>query len=206
MHIPDGVLSLPVLLVGGAVAAAALIRAVPRVDEAALPKVAVVSAMFFVASLISVPVGPTSVHLLLSGLMGFVLGWAAVPAVFVGLVLQAVFFGFGGLTTLGVTTCVIALPGIAWAMLFRPLVTRTPSPAGRGAWAGLAAALSLATSGLLVVAMLGLSDPSYLVAAPFVLASWVPLVIGEALITGFAVAFLARVRPEALDLPVVRHA
>lgn len=206
MHIPDGVLSLPVLLVGGAAAAAALIRAVPRVDEAALPKVAVVSAMFFVASLISVPVGPTSVHLVLSGLMGFVLGWAAVPAVFIGLVLQAVFFGFGGLTTLGVGTCIFALPGIAWAMLFRPLLAHTPSPTGRGAWAGLAAALSIATSGLLVVAVLGLSDADYLAAAPIVLIAWLPLLVGEALITGFAVAFLSRVRPEALDLPVVRHA
>lgn len=206
MHIPDGVLSLPVVIGGGVVAAAALVKALPRVDEAALPKVAVVSAMFFVASLINVPIGPTSVHLVLSALMGFVLGWAAVPAVFVGLVLQAVFFGFGGLTTLGVTTCTIALPGLVWASLFRPLLARSNGAGARGAWAGLAAALSIATSGLMVITVLALSDPHYLAAAPFVLATYLPLMAGEALVTGFAVAFLARVRPDALDLPLPQHA
>ena len=40
--------------------------------------------------------------LVLNGLMGLMLGWAALPAVFTALLLQAVFFGHGGYTTLGV--------------------------------------------------------------------------------------------------------
>jgi cobalt/nickel transport system permease protein len=44
----------------------------------------VLSATFFVASLIHVPVGPSSVHLIMSGLAGLVLGWTAFPALFVG--------------------------------------------------------------------------------------------------------------------------
>ena len=175
MHIPDGVLSLPVLAGGGLVTAAALAKALPSVSEAALPKVAVVSALFFVVSLISVPVGPTSVHLVLSTLMGLVLGWAAVPAVFIGLVLQAVFFGFGGLTTLGVTTATIALPALCWAMVFRGAIARSDSATRRGALAALAAGLSIATSAGLVIAVLGFSDPHYLASAPFVAATYLPL-------------------------------
>ena len=200
MHIPDGVLSLPVLAGGGIVTALALVKSLPMVSEAALPKVAVVSALFFVASLISVPIGPTSVHLVLSALMGLVLGWAAVPAVFVGLVLQAVFFGFGGLTTLGVTTAIIALPGVFWSMVLRGTIARSEGATRRGLLAATAAGLSIATSAGLVIAVLGLSDPHYLASAPFVAATYLPLLVAEGLITGFAVAFLSRVRPETLAL------
>lgn len=200
MHIPDGVLSLPVLAGGGVVTALVLVKALPTVNEAALPKVAVVSALFFVASLISVPIGPTSVHLVLSALMGLVLGWAAVPAVFVGLVLQAVFFGFGGLTTLGVTTAIIALPGVFWSMALRGAIARSDGATRRGMLAAAAAVLSIATSAGLVIAVLGLSDPHYLASAPLVALTYLPLLAAEALITGFAVAFLSRVRPETLAL------
>lgn len=44
-----------------------------------IPKVGVLSSAFFVATLIHVPVGPSSIHLVLNGLMGVMLGWAAFP-------------------------------------------------------------------------------------------------------------------------------
>lgn len=198
MHIPDGVLSVPVLIAGGAATAAALGLSLRSINEAALPKVAVVSAMFFVASLINVPIGPTSVHLVLSGLMGLVLGWAAIPAVFIGLVLQAVFFGFGGLTALGVTTLNIALPGVLWAMLLLPVIARTASPVHKGLLGALVALLAIASSACLLIAVLAISDNAYFASAPLVLLSYAPLALGEALITGFAVTFLARVQPETL--------
>lgn len=198
MHIPDGVLSVPVVAVGAVATAGALALTLRRVDEAMLPKVALVTAAFFIASLINISVGPTSVHLVLSALIGLVLGWAAIPAVFVGLVLQAVFFGFGGITTLGVTTMTIALPGILWARAFAPLIARSAAPGRKALWAGIAAAASIMTSGVMVVTVLALSDIAYLHSAPLVLATYLPLALGEAMVTGFAVAFLARVSPEVL--------
>jgi cobalt/nickel transport system permease protein len=203
-HIPDGVLSVPVLAGGGVVTAAALAYALKKLDEDSLPRVAVLAALFFVASLISVAVGPTSVHLLLSGLMGLIIGWAAVPAVFVGLVLQAVFFGFGGVTTLGVNTMNIALPGVLWAMLFAPLLVHaTPR---RAAWVGaVVAALSVATTAILVALVLTLSDSSYTLSARIVLLSYGPLLVGEAVITGFACGFLARVSPDMLGARALRQ-
>lgn len=195
-HIPDGVLSAPVLIGGGAVTAAALGWSVRQLDEDSLPKVAVVAALFFVASLINVAIGPTTVHLLLSGLMGLVIGWATVPAVFIALVLQAVFFGFGGISTLGVNTINIALPGVLWALTFAPLMRRTVSPTRIALLGAAVAVLSVLTTALLVAAALALSDSAYVASAKLVLVTYIPLMIGEALIVGFACGFLSRVKPD----------
>ena len=69
-----------------------------------IPKVGVLSAGFFVAGLIHVPIGFASVHLVLNGLVGIILGWLSFPAIFVGLLLQSIMFQYGGITALGVNT------------------------------------------------------------------------------------------------------
>ena len=65
--------------------------------RANLPKVAVVTSSFFVASLVHLPLGPTSVHLLLPGIVGALLGPAAFLSITIGLFLQSILFQFGGL-------------------------------------------------------------------------------------------------------------
>ena len=89
-----------------------------KVRDEEIPRIALMTAAFFVASLIHVPIGPTSVHLLLNGLLGVVLGRRAPLAVLLGLTLQAVLLGHGGFTTIGVNTCVMALPALGAAWLF----------------------------------------------------------------------------------------
>jgi cobalt/nickel transport system permease protein len=101
-HIPDGVATIPVLAAGAAITVGGLAWGLRALSPERMPRVAVLSAVFFVASLIHLPVGPASVHLILNGLMGAVLGAAAFPAIVVALLLQAVLFGFGGLAVLGV--------------------------------------------------------------------------------------------------------
>ncbi len=200
-HIPDGVLSAPVLIGGAVVAAAGIALGLRALEERDLPKTAILSAAFFVGSLVSVPIGPSSLHLLLGGLMGIVLGLATFPAVFVGLLLQATMFGFGGLTTLGVDTVNMALPGVVLGCLARPLLARA-SLAGRAVIGGGVAALSVfATAGGVAVA-LALSSSDYLPSLPVVMATSLPLALVEAVATGFVVAHLARVKPEALALPL----
>ena len=95
MHIVDGALSVPVLVSGGALAVGGIWMGLRHLTIEKIPTAGVLSASFFVAALIHVPLGPSSVHLVLNGLAGIVLGWVAFPALFVGLLLQAVFFGFG---------------------------------------------------------------------------------------------------------------
>ncbi len=88
-HIPDGVVSNPVLVVGAVVAAGALAVALKRLDPERIPATALLSATFFIVSMVPVPLGVTTIHLLLTGLMGIMLGWTAVPAILIALMLQA---------------------------------------------------------------------------------------------------------------------
>lgn len=204
-HIPDGVLSAPVLI-GGTLAAGALLTvALRRLDYDRVPQAAVLSAAFFVSSLITVPLGPSSVHLLLNGLMGLLLGWTAVPALLVALTLQLAFFGHGGLTTLGVNTLNMALPALLCALL---LGSRLAGAGARGIfWIGAAAGgLGVLSTGLLVALSLGLSDAAFLLAARVLALTFVPLALVEGLITGTVVVFLRRVDPEALARPETSHA
>ncbi len=196
-HIPDGVLATPVLI-GGAMASAGLLAlALRRLDYERIPQAAVLSAAFFVSSLISVPVGPSSVHLLLNGLMGVVLGWASVPAILVALVLQAAFFGYGGLLVLGVNTLNMALPALVCALLFGPRLVHGKSlrPFLLGALAG---GLGVVLTGVMVSLSLALSQEAFLPAARVILVTYLPLAVAESAVTGAVIAFVWRVSPELL--------
>jgi cobalt/nickel transport system permease protein len=134
VHISEGVLP-PSWLVGGFALAAPLVAAgLWRLADREVPRLALLTAAFFVASLIHVRVGPTSVHLLLNGLVGIILGWRSGLAVAVGLFLQATLIGHGGISALGVNTCVMTLPALFAAVMFAGL-RRVPAlqrPLGRG--------------------------------------------------------------------------
>jgi cobalt/nickel transport system permease protein len=134
VHISDGVLSTPWVVGGFAGTAVLMLTACRRVRDEEVPRIALLTAAFFVASLIHLRAGPTSVHLLLNGLVGVVLGRRAGLAIPVGLLLQAVLLGHGGVSALGVNACVMTLPALAAGGLFRvvqsPLVRH---PASRSA-------------------------------------------------------------------------
>lgn len=196
-HIPDGVLSMPVLVAGAVAAAAGVGLGLRSLNERTIPRTAILAAAFFSASLIVVPVGPSSVHLLLAGLMGLVLGVLTFPAVLVALLLQAVMFGFGGLTALGVNVVIIALPGALAGLVFRRLVL-TATPVRAGFYAGAAGALSVVGTGLLVALSLALSGQEYSRPAQVLIVAYVPLMVAEALVTGFAVSFIKRVDPKLI--------
>lgn len=197
-HIPDGILAAPVLIGGAVLAAGGVALALRQIDDRAIIRTAILSATFFAGSLISVPVGPSSVHLLLAGLMGVMLGSGAFLSVLVGLVLQALLFGFGGLTTLGVNTVNIALPGVVLGLALGPAIRRTTRPGLRAALAAIVGALSVLGTGGLVAACLALSSPAYAPVASVLLATYLPLALVEAAITAAVIGFLARVEPDAL--------
>jgi len=198
-HLVDGVLSMPVLVAGAVGAVAAVGYGLRQIDGDRVPYVGLMSAAFFVASLVHVPVGPSNVHLILNGLLGVLLGWAAVPAIFVGLLLQAVFFGFGGITVLGVNTLIMGLPAVAcWYLFAKPLQTRLPL-----LWGAAAGGVSVVLTCAAVALALGLSGREFLPAARLVLFAHLPVVVVEAAVTGIIAAFLRRTKPEmfASSLP-----
>lgn len=190
-------LSAPVLVTGGIVSAGLLAVALRRLDNAHIPQAAVLAAAFFVASLITVPVGPSSVHLILNGPMGLLLGWTAVPALLVALLLQAVFFGYGGILVLGVNTMNLALPALLCAALFRSAIPH--SGPRRMFWIGAAAgALGVLVTGTLVAVSLAASGRELLPAAKVILLAYLPLAFVEAAISAAAVGFIQRVAPELM--------
>lgn len=197
-HIPDGILSLPVLVSGGAIAVVCVGLGLRRIDDRAIPRMAMLSAVFFAASLVSVPVGPSSVHLLLSGLMGVMLGLGVFPAVLVALILQAVLFGFGGLTTLGVNTVNIALPGAIVGLVLGPMIRATTVPMKAAVLAGIGAAFSVFATGGMVALSLWLSSSDFTPVAKVLLLTYLPLALAEAAVTGAITGFLARVQPNVL--------
>lgn len=115
VHIPDYVLAWPWWSAGFVGAAALALLGLWRIRDEEIPQVALLTSAFFVASLIHVKVGPTSVHLLLTGLMGVVLGRRAGLAILVGLFLQAALMQHGGYTTVGINACIMGVPALlAW--------------------------------------------------------------------------------------------
>lgn len=199
MHISDGVLSAPVLLGGGALTVAGLAVGIRRLEDEEIPRVALLTAAFFVASIIHVPVGPSSAHLVLNGFMGLVLGWKAVPAIFIALILQSALFRFGGITTLGVNTVIMAVPAIVAGAFLGGWIRRSNRRmiiwlAGFGA--GLCGVL---LGSLLAATALALTGREWRVVAGLFLAAHVPVMIIEGVITAALVHFVWRLKPEMLN-------
>lgn len=122
MHIAEGVLSARPHY-GCRRGSGAVAYGLKKLDPRQVMMAAILGAAFFVASLIHIPVGPSSVHLLLNGLLGVLLGWSAVPVIFVGLLLQAILYGFGGLTVLGVNTATMGLGAVLSWYIFGGLLS-----------------------------------------------------------------------------------
>ncbi len=201
MHISEGVLSGPVLVSGIVLAAAGIAMGLKKLDYDRIPRAAILSASFFVASLIHVPIGPSSVHLILNGIVGLILGWGAFPVILVALALQALFFQFGGITTLGVNTVIMALPAVLCYYLFGSLVGKGPRIALLAAF--LCGSLSVLFGAVMVGLALTFTEENFLKVSYLVVTAHIPVMIIEGIITAFCVAFLKKVQPEMLpgDVP-----
>ena len=200
MHISEGVLSAPVLLAGAGASLAGISIGLKRMDPSDVPRVAVLSAAFFVASIIHVPIGPANVHLILNGLTGLVLGWVAFPAIFVGLTLQAMLFQYGGITTLGVNTWNMAFPAVVSYMIFARWV-RNGSARVSFLAAFLCGSLAIALSGLCVAGCLIFTGENFAKAANVILWAHAPVMVAEGILTALICGFLKQVKPDVLNPP-----
>lgn len=117
VHISDGLLAGPWLIGGFVTTGVLALFGAWRLTEEEIPRVAVLTAAFFVASSLRVPLGPSSAHLLLNGLVGVVLGRRAALAIPVGVFMQAVLLWHGGVSAVGVTSVIQVVPAlIAWQL------------------------------------------------------------------------------------------
>ena len=198
VHISDGVLS-PQVWVSGYVVTGTLTTYIlaRKTELSEIPKLSVVTAALFVASLIHIPVGPTSVHLVLSGLAGITLGLAAFPAIFVALILQAFLFQHGGITTIGINTVNMGLPALAAYGVFLA-GTRTNIKGKYTIFGGLAGGTAIVL-GIALLSLSLLTTGEYMeYVVPFVVVAHLPIVAIEAIVVGAFAGFMVRVRPQVL--------
>ncbi|WP_216828693.1 CbiM family transporter [Alkalihalobacterium elongatum] len=194
VHVADGVLSFPVAVATTAGAIGILAYSLKGIKEDEIPKISLLTGAFFVSSLINIPVGPTSIHPLLSGFLGLALGRRAPIGIFIGLLLQAALFQHGGLSTLGANTLLMSLP--AYLVYFMSQTVKQIPYFLKGFAAGFGAVLG---GVFLLILLLLLSDQRYTEGTfsviNIVLVAYFPLAILEGVLTGFSVKYLYTLRP-----------
>jgi cobalt/nickel transport system permease protein len=174
-----------------------LVLSMRRIQIEEIPKISLITAALFVASLVHFPIGPTSVHLIMNGLAGILLGRRAFTGVFVALTLQAVFFQHGGLSVLGVNAFNIGVPAmLAWQIFKRR--RGLESPRLEVVFGALAGGLAVLASVLLVSLELLILGEAFNEISILVIGAHLPVIIIEALVVGAAAGFLLKVKPEML--------
>ena len=234
MHIPDGYLSPSTcgILAGAAMPFwyTALRRVQKTFSTRMIPLLSVFAAFSFVIMMFNLPLpGGTTGHAVGMGVASIVLGpWASILAISIALVIQAVFFGDGGITAIGANCFNMAIVGsLAGYVIYRLIGFRAPlGSARRVLAAGIAGYLAINIAALCAAIEFGIQPilfrdasgaPLY---APYPLRVSIPaMMLGHLTLAGLAefiisagmVAYLQRtdvglLRKTAPDAPDLDHA
>jgi len=169
-----------------------------------ISKIALMTAVFFVGSTIHVPVGPTSVHLLLAGFTGLVIGNRTPIAVLTALLLQLFLLHLGGLASLGANVVIQSLPAMLLGALLRSRLATANAATAFGC--GLATGMASVAGSTLLLALLLIQSNQRFGMGPFstvsaVIAGHFVLMFVEGFCTAFAVQFIVGVRPDFFQVP-----
>lgn len=221
MHIPDGYLSPSTCatLLAGAVPFwfVALRRVKQSLHTAMVPLLSVLAAFSFVVMMFNLPLpGGTTGHAVGMGIATIVVGpWASIVAISAALVMQAVFFGDGGITAIGANCFNMAIAGSLTAYGVYRLIARGAAVGARRrvTAAGLAGYAGINVAALLAAIEFGVQPlwfrdaggaPLY---APYPLSISIPsMMAGHLTLAGLAelvisagiVAYLQRADPSML--------
>ena len=222
MHIPDGYLSPQTAAAMYALSAPFWWRASRKVKTLltgrAVPLVALLAAFSFIIMMFNVPLpGGTTGHAVGATLAAIVLGpWVAVLTVTIALVIQALFFGDGGILAIGanVFNMGIAMAFVGYAV-YRWLSAGSAVTSGRRVVAGaLAGYAAINVAALLTGIELGLQAVLFRdaqghalyfpygpeISVPAMLLGHLTVAgLVEAAVTGLVVAWLQRSNPELLE-------
>ncbi len=221
MHIPDGYLSpatCATLYTGSAPFWWIAVRRMKRqMNTHMVPLLSVFAAFSFIIMMFNLPLpGGTTGHAVGVGIAAIVLGpWAAILAISMALIIQALFFGDGGITAIGANCFNMAILGSLSAYgAYRLVAGRTPVESPRrvmaAALAGyvainlsaFAAAVELGAQPLLyrdaTGAALYAPYPLY-IAIPAMMAGHLTVAgLAEMVVSGGVIAYLQRMEPELL--------
>ncbi|MBV9577143.1 MAG: cobalt transporter CbiM [Chloroflexi bacterium] len=220
MHIPDGYLAPAFSLGMGVVTvpswAIAARRVRKQLNQRTVPLLAIFAAMCFTIMMFNVPVpGGTTAHGVGGTLVAIVLGpSAAVIVVSTALIIQALFFGDGGVLSI-FANCFnmgVVLPIVGY-LTYLLVAGKSPLLSSRRVWAaGIGAYVGISVAALFVGIELGLqpllfNDNGTPLYSPYGLQVAVPAMLAahmfgaslvEAIITGLGVAYLQQHHPEFL--------
>ena len=212
MHIPDSVLSPSTCAAAGLAMAPVWTVAARRVRQdlgtRQVPLLALGAAFCFTIMMFNIPApGGTTAHPIGGTMMAIVLGpWAACIGISVALLIQALFFGDGGLLAYGANSFTMAfvMPFVGYS-IYRLLAGRSVGHVRIPISAGLGAFLAINAAALAVAVLLGI-QPSLFHEAngpalyfPFGLHITVPAMLGthllvagpaEAVVTGLVISYL----------------
>ena len=201
VHISDGILA-PWLWGSGWVITAAILAYTLRkmkIDD--VPKISVITAAVFVASLIHFQAGPTSVHLILSGFAGVTLGILAYPCIFIAVVMQAFLFQHGGVTTIGINTVNMGVPALISFLIFKAgMKLNIGISKNEILFGAIAGGTAVALAVLLLAVELLVIGEEFTEVTTFVVAAHIPVILVEAIFTGVIAGFFATVKPEMLSI------
>lgn len=221
MHIPDGYLGPAFSLGTGVVTVPTWVVGARKLNKVlnnrTVPLLAIFSAFAFTLMLFNVPVpGGTTAHAVGGTLIAIVLGpWAAVIGISTALIIQALFFGDGGILAIFVNclNLAIILPFVGY-FVYKLIAGKSPILSGWRIWAAaIGSYVGITAAALAVGIELGLQpilfhnaqgQPLY---SPYTLGVAVPAMLlahvfgaslVEALITGLVFAYLQKSHPEYL--------
>jgi len=212
VHIPDGFLDLWICAVMYAATAVFWVfsfrKASKVLGDKQIPLMATLTAMFFAAQMMNYPIiGGTTAHLLGGPILAMTLGpYAGLISMTIILLIQALLFGDGGITTFGANVwnmgvIGVFIPYIVYLLALR--ITKSRSGLLVGAFAG--ALIGDVLAAVFAGIELGLSTLSFpysvSIAVTAMATHHVIIGIGEGAVTAIIVSVLQKTRPDLLQLP-----
>jgi cobalt/nickel transport system permease protein len=196
MHISDGILTPEVAIVTSGVAITLILYSIKNLKNDSIAILSSMSAMFFISSFIHIPIGPTQIHLILTGVIGILLGSQVFLAILIALILQATLLGYGGLTSLGANLIIMSLPAYIIYIVVKKGFLNFMSEKLRYFFIGFLAVL---LSTFLLSLILVFAKDEYLYVAYTIIFANIPAMIIEGLVTLFLINYLKKSMPQLLE-------
>jgi cobalt/nickel transport system permease protein len=219
MHIPDGFIPLWQCPIYWTIAIIFLIFALrwgrEKLNEKSIPLMAVLAACIFIIMTINIPIMfGSSGHVVGAAMVAiiFMSPWAAVIVIALVLMIQGIFFGDGGLTTMGANLINMGICGgfvgyYSWKILYRPKmgsdgVLKGTGILGKRKWwsIGIASWLAIFLSACLASVELWLAGMFPLGIGLLYMGGLHAMIgIFEAMITVIVISSLEKIRPDLLS-------
>jgi cobalt/nickel transport system permease protein len=209
MHIPDGFLTLSVIIPTFIITIIfwGLSVKKTKLTEQQIPMMGLLTALFFAAMMMNYPIiGGTTAHLLGGATIGLILGpFAGCISFTIILVLQALLFGDGGLTALGANILNMGIIGVfvpCLVFLAANKIFKLRKTTSLYATIFVAAFLGDVLGAVFAGAELGLSQPIFTyglgVAVPAMAINHSIIGVAEGAVTVIIIGTLVKLRPDVL--------